>query len=64
MKPDPIYHTLLMGVCLALGGLIGRWITASSDARIITEQKTTIIELANDLQEIRASIAAGLRIEL
>ena len=64
MKPAPIYHTLLMSTCLCVGVLIGHWITASIDARIITEQKTTIIELANDLQEIRASIAAGLRIEL
>ena len=64
MKPAPIYHTLLMGICLALGVLIGHWITASIDARIITEQKTTIRELANDLQEIRASIAAGLNIQL
>ena len=64
MKPAPIYHTLLMGICLALGVLIGHWITAGIDARIITEQKTTIRELANDLQEIRASIAAGLNIQL
>lgn len=64
MKPAPIYHTLLMLSCLCVGVLIGHWITAIISTSIIKEQKTTIEQLATDLQEIRASIGAGLKIEL
>ena len=66
MKPYNRNELGILAIAAAIGLIAGAWLndTFGPARNELREEKATSAQLGEDLNELRASVAAGLRIEL